>query len=134
MARKMGASIGHLILQAALGFMLAVTGIWTLQGGGNAAAESLRQIFDGDMEKVVVIIFGVIELLLGIFLVVEIFIGNRFGVFGRILEIIVIIVWAFAIILMDFLGGNLLKPNFLNWLYTLSIHCAILGGLLYIHD
>ncbi len=134
MAGKTSVSIGHFILRTALGLMLAVTGIWTLQGGGDAAAESLRQIFDGDVEKVVVIVFGVIELLLGIFLVVEIFIGNRFGVFGRILEIIVIIVWALAIVLMDFWGGNFLKPNFLNWLYTLSIHCAILGGLLSIHD
>lgn len=134
MAKNSGFSIGRLLLQIGLGLMLAIAGIWALQGGGDAAANSLRHIFDGDVEKVMVIIFGIIELLAGIFLVIELFIGDRFGSLGKILELVVIIVWVIAIVLMDFLGGNLLEPNFLSWLYTLAIHCAILGGLLYIHS
>ncbi len=134
MAKKASNSIGKFILQMALGVMLAIAGIWALQGGGDSAASSIRALFDGDMEKVMVIVFGVIELLAGIFLVAELFVGDRFGVFGNILEIIVIVVWIVAIVLMDFLGGNLMKPNFLSWLYTLAIHSAVLGGLLYIRD
>lgn len=134
MAKKSSNSIGAIILQIGLGVMLAIAGIWALQGGGDSAADSIRHIFDGDVEKIMVIVFGVIELLAGIFLVLELFIGDKFGSFGNIIELIVIIVWIVAIVLMDFLGGRFLKPDFLAWLYNLAIHCAILGGLLYIHD
>ncbi len=135
MAKKSSMSIGKLILQIGLGVMLAIAGIWALQGGGDTAAASLKKLFgSGDAGKILVLVFGIIELLAGIFLVVELFIGDRFGSFGNVLEIIVIIVWIVAIVLMDFLGGNLLAPDFLSWLYNLAVHCAILGGLLYIHD
>lgn len=135
MAKKSSMSIGKLILQIGLGVMLAIAGIWALQGGGDTAAASLKKLFGrSDAGKILVLVFGIIELLAGIFLVVELFIGDRFGSFGNVLEIIVIIVWIVAIVLMDFLGGNLLEPDFLSWLYSLAVHCAILGGLLYIHD
>lgn len=135
MAKKSTFSIGRLILQLALGIMLAVAGIWALAGkGGDDAVKALRDVFDGDAEKIIVLVFAVIELLAGILLIVELFAGDRFGKFDNILGLVIIVVWAVAIVLMDFLGGNFLKPDFLPWLYQLASHCIVLGSLIYLND
>ena len=135
MAKSSNNSIGRIILQVALGVMLAVAGIWALADKkADPAVQALRSIFDGDAEKILVVVFAVIELLAGILLVVELFAGDRFGKFDNILGWIVIAVWAVAIVLMDFLDGNLLKPDVLPWLYQLSGHCIILGSLIYLND
>lgn len=135
MAKDSKVSIGRLILQIALGIMLAVGGIWSLANNkGDAAVNALRSIFDGDAEKIIVLVFSVIEMLAGILLVVELFAGDRFGKFDNLLGIIIIVVWAIAIVLMDFLNGNFLKPDVLPWLYQLASHCIVLGALIYIND
>lgn len=135
MAKKSTLSIGRLILQLALGIMLAVAGIVALQGGkANDAVQALKSIFDGDAEKIIVTIFAVIELLAGILLIVELFLGDRFGKVDNILGLVIIVVWAIAIVLMDFLGDNFLKPDVLPWLYQLSGHAIVLGALIYLND
>lgn len=138
MAKKSTLSIGRLILQLALGIMLAVAGIVALQGGkaasANDAIQALKSIFDGDAEKIIVTIFAVIELLAGILLIVELFLGDRFGKVDNILGLVIIVVWAIAIVLMDFLGDNFLKPDVLPWLYQLSGHAIVLGALIYLND
>ena len=68
MAKKSGVTIGRLLLQLALGAMLAVAGIWSFQGHGDDAVGAIRAVFDGNVENVLVVVFGVIELLAGIFL------------------------------------------------------------------
>lgn len=135
MAKNSGLSIGRLILQLALGIMLAVGGIWSLANNkGDEAVQALRAVFDGDAEKIIVMVFSVIEMLAGILLIVELFAGDRFGKVDNILGIIIIVVWAIAIVLMDFLGGHFLEPDFLPWLYQLAGHCIVLGALIYLND
>ena len=135
MAKDSGFSIGRFILQLALGLMLAISGIWSLANNkGDAAVAALRSIFDGDAEKIIVLIFSVIEMLAGILLIVELFAGDKFGKFDNLLGIIIIVVWAIAIVLMDFLNGNFLKPDVLPWLYNLAGHCVVLGALIYLND
>ncbi|UKI53673.1 MAG: hypothetical protein L6V86_01005 [Treponema sp.] len=57
----------------------------------------------------------------------------NFGKFDNILGWIVIIVWVVAIVLMDFLNGNL-DLGKLQWWYSLAGHCVILGALLSLND
>ncbi|MCI7080902.1 hypothetical protein, partial [Treponema porcinum] len=110
MAKKSGVTIGRLLLQLALGAMLAVAGIWSFQGHGDDAVGAIRAVFDGNVENVLVVVFGVIELLAGIFLILELFMGDQFGKLDNILMLIVMIVWIVAIVLMDFLAkGGLLN-------------------------
>ena len=92
MAKKSGVTIGRLLLQLALGAMLAVAGIWSFQGHGDDAVGAIRAVFDGNVENVLVVVFGVIELLAGIFLILELFMGDQFGKLDNILMLIVMIV------------------------------------------
>ncbi len=139
MAKKSSLSIGRLILQIALGVMLALGGIMALQGGkGDPAAEAIRSIFDGNVEKILAVVFGVIELLAGILLVVELFCGDQFGKFDNLIMLIVIVVWIVAIVLIDFLGNNGILNgggrDIFKWLYSLAGHLIVLGSMLILND
>lgn len=133
-------SFGRILLQIALGAMLAVSGIWALQGGGDAGAVALRNILENStIETIICISYGVIELLTGIFLILKLFIGDRFGVFGNVIMIITMIVWIIAIILIDFIGKNGILNhsgsfNFLRWIYDFSYHLIVLGAIIYLND
>ncbi len=131
-------SLYWLILNLAVGAMLAVGGIWALQGGGDFACSAIREIFDSDVEKILVLVFGVIELLSGIFILLQLLIGDRTGNFGTILKLIVVIVWVVAIVLADFFGKNGILNNgldhFLRWIYNFAMHLIVLGALLVTRD
>ena len=60
---KQNRTIGTIILQIALALLFIVSGIWILQGSrGDEIAKAIYSIFDGDIAKVICIIFGVIEI------------------------------------------------------------------------
>ncbi|MDE5898422.1 MAG: hypothetical protein K2H09_04065, partial [Treponemataceae bacterium] len=90
------------------------------------------------IENIFVIVFGVIELLAGILLIVALFAGSSLGKFNSLLMIIVMIVWIVAIILIDFLGsGGILKngaKDFLGWLYGFASHLIVLGAMIYLNN
>lgn len=138
MAKKSEVRLFWLVLNIAVGAMLAVGGIWALQGGGDFGCKAIKSVFNGDIAKILAIVFGVIELLSGIFIILQLFIGDRMGSFGSILKLIVVIVWAVAIVLADFLGnGGLLNGgmnHFLSWLYDFALHMIVLCALLVTRD
>ena len=138
MAKKSEVRLFWLVLNIAVGALLAVGGIWALQGGGDFGCKAIKSIFNGDIAKILAIVFGVIELLSGIFIILQLFMGDRMGTFGSILKLIVIIVWAVAIVLADFLGnGGLLNGgmnHFLSWLYDFAMHMIVLCALLVTRD
>ena len=138
MAKKSEVRLFWLVLNIAVGAMLAVGGIWALQGGGDFGCKAIKSVFNGDIAKILSIVFGVIELLSGVFIILQLFIGDRMGTFGSILKLVVVIVWAVAIVFADFLGnGGLLNGgmnNFLNWLYEFALHMIVLCALLVTRD
>lgn len=133
-------SLGRLLLQIAVGAMLTVAGIWALQGGGDAGVAAIRSLIENrNVESILCIVFGIIELIAGIFLILSLFIGDKFGDLGKILMIIIMIVWIIAIVLIDFLGsGSLLKHsshwNFLRWLYDFAYHLVVLGAIVVLQN
>ena len=133
MAKKSGVTIGRLLLQLALGAMLAVAGILSFQGHGDDAVGAIRAVFDGNVENVLVVVFGVIELLAGIFLIVELFVGDKIGKVTKILNWVIIIIFAVIIVISDLLNGSWNK-DFLNAAYNLSKNLVFLGGMWYLND
>ncbi len=123
-------AIASLVLMLAVGCMLAISGIYALQGksAGDLAVRGLRSIFDGNAESVVIAVFGAVELLAGVFIVLRCFIGDRMGSFGNIISLIVVIVWVVVIVLADIVNG-IGKPNFLAWLLQLSKDLIIFGAI-----
>lgn len=123
-----------MIANIAVGVMLGVGGIWALQGGGDFGCQAIKHVFSGDIAKILALVFGGIELLSGIFIILQLFIGDRIGTFSRILKLIVVIVWIAAIVLSDFFGAKGLfnggVDHFLSWLYTLATHLIILVALM----
>ena len=138
MSKKSNVRLFWIVLNIAVGAMLAVGGIWALQGSGDFGCKAIKSVFNGDLAKILAISFGVIELLSGIFIILQLFIGDRMGSFGSVLKLIIVIVWAVAIVLADFLGnGGLLNGginNFLSWLYDFATHMIILCALLVTKD
>ena len=127
MAKK-SINIGRFILQIALGLFLALGGIWALNGGGDETARWLAKQAD-----VLKIIFGVVELLAGIFLIVELFVGDKIGKVTKILNWVIIIIFAVIIVISDLLNGSWNK-DFLNAAYNLSKNLVFLGGMWYLND
>ena len=130
-------SLGRLLLQIAVGAMLTVAGIWALQGGGDEGIDAIKYLIGArDFERILCIVFGIIELIAGVFLILELFIGDKIGSVGKILTLIIIIVWIIAIVLIDFLGGNGLfkQRDFLKWLYNFAYHLIVLGALVMLQN
>lgn len=144
-------SLGKLILQLAIGAMLVVAGIWVLantKNGGDEAVKAIRKIFDdNDVGKIVGLVFGVIELVAGAFLVLEPFVSVLHN-YTSVAILAVIVLWVIAIVLIDFCGtgaGGLFKPSisigdieetedFLKWLYQFASHASVVGALVSLRD
>ena len=136
MGKASNFSLGRLLLQIAVGAMLTVAGIWALQGGGDAGVAAIRSVIgDRSIEKILVIVFGVIELIAGIFLILSLFIGDKIGALGKVLMLIIMVVWIVAIVLIDFLGsGSVFHRSFLSWLYDFAYHLIVLGALIVLQN
>ena len=137
MGKASNFSLGKLLLQIAVGAMLTVAGIWALQGGGDEGIAAIKYLIGArDFERILCIVFGIIELIAGVFLILDLFIGDKIGSLGKILTLIIIIVWIIAIVLIDFLGNHGLfkQNNFLNWLYNFAYHLIVLGALLVLQN
>lgn len=128
-------SVGRFILQIALGLFFLVGGIWALAGGGDAASLAIKEISSGDFRKILVIVFGIIEILSGVFLILELFLQTSLKNLRKIFLLIIAIVWIVAIVLIDFCGSSGLfhTSDFLSWLYQFAGHLIVLGGIIVIN-
>ena len=127
-------SFGKFLLQIALGAMLVVGGIWALTGGGDFGCEAFSVIFKGQVLTIVKIIFGLIELLAGVLLIVELFTKDIFKKFDNLLMLIIIIAWIVAIVFGDFINGLFASGFGWGWLYNFASHVIVLGVMLCLND
>ena len=75
-------SIGYMLTQIALGLYFFVTGIWTLQGGnGNEIAAAVKSVTGGDTARIICLVFGIIEVLAGLFLLLSPFLISIFSIY-----------------------------------------------------
>lgn len=131
-------TVGTLILQIALGIMFIVSGIWTLQNGrGDEVASAIRSIFNHDIAQVVCIVFGIIEIIAGVFLLLRLFVFLNTSI-DTLLVIIIMICWIVAIVMIDFVGNDGLFKNldsgFLGWLNRFARHLLVLGAIIKVKD
>lgn len=131
-------TVGTLILQIALGLMFVVSGIWTLQGSrGDEIASAIYSIFNGDAARVVCIVFGIIEIIAGVFLLLRLFVFLNTNL-DKLLIIIIMICWIAAIVMIDFVGKNGLFNNlnsgFLPFLNRFARHLLVLGAVIKVKD
>lgn len=133
MATKETRTISSLLMQIALGCLLLVSGIWGLQGGGDEAVKAIRHIFGRDIRDIMAIVFSVIELIAGVFLLVRLFVPMGAGL-DTVFMLIIMIVWIIAIVLMDFFGSSGIlhggAKHFLNWLYGFAYHLLVLAAII----
>ncbi|MFA6857107.1 MAG: hypothetical protein WCR31_07860 [Treponema sp.] len=131
-------SIGYLFLQTALGLFFLVSGIWTLQGSsGNEIAVAIKSVLKGDNAQICCIVFGIIEVLAGIFLLLRMFVTFSAPI-DTVLMIIIMIAWIASIILIDFIeqgalpAGNI--TSVLKWLKAFAYHLLVLGAIITVKD
>ena len=128
-------SFGRLLLQIALGLVLLVGGIWGVgksgifAGGGDPAVVYLKGI-----NNILGICLAVIEIVAGFLLILELFIGDKFGKLDNILGWIIIIAFAILIVLGDILGGLIGHGFTLSWLYTTATHLVLLAAMWILND
>lgn len=133
MADKKQLSIGRLCLQIALAALLIIGGIYAFRGAADFGSLALKEVFKGDVLRILTYVFGAIEIIVGVFLIVEIFAGDILGNFGKILKIIIAVMWLIAIVLADILLGadGMLKAHFsLPSIYAFAQHLIVLGAML----
>ena len=95
-------SLGRIFLQIALGLLFIVSGIWTVQGAnGDDVAYAIKSLFSSDISGILCIVFGIIEIVVGVFLILRLFSFINTNL-DSILMIIIIIAWIAMIILIDF--------------------------------
>ena len=138
MALRREHSVGYLFLQVALGLFFLVSGIWTLQGSsGNEIAVAIKSVLSGDSAQICCIVFGIIEVLAGIFLLLRMFVTFSSPI-DTILMVIIMIAWIASIILIDFLEkGALPAGNFasiLRWLKAFAYHLLVLGAVITVRN
>ena len=109
-------------LQISLGTFFGVLGLSGLIQYSSRGAQVLH-LFNNSILNLVI---AIVLLLAGIFLVASLFAPIGGGLAG-ILYIVVIIVWG-AVIVLELVLNNFLKPDFLSWLYGLAWRVAILSG------
>lgn len=131
-------TVGTIILQFALSLLFIVSGIWTLQGGkGDEIAAAIYSIFNGDVAHVCCIVFGIIEIIAGVFLLLRLFVVLNTNL-DSLLMIIIMICWIVAIIMIDFVGNNSLFNNlnsgFLSFINRFSRHLLVLGAIIKVKD
>lgn len=133
MATRESRSISYLLMQIALGCLLLISGIWGLQGGGDAAVAAIRHVFGKNFRDIMVIVFSIIELVAGIFLILRLFVPVGTAI-DTILMFIILIMWIIAIVLMDFLGSSGIlnggAKHFLTWLYNFAYHLLVLAAII----
>ncbi len=98
-------------------------------------AKAIRSIFDGSIENALCIVMAVIEIILGVFLLLRLFI-NLGTSLDSVLMLIVMIIWVVFMVLVDALGNNgvlgVIKhgKDVLDFLYTFASHLIILGAII----
>lgn len=131
-------TVGTLILQIALGLLFVVSGIWTLQGSkGDEIASAIYSIFNGDFARVLCIVFGIIEIIAGVFLLLRLFVFLNTSL-DKLFLLIIMICWIVAIIMIDFVGNkslfNNLNSGFLSFLNRFARHLLVLGAIIKVKD
>ena len=133
-------TIGTLFLQIALGILFIVSGIWTVQGSnGDDVAFAIKSIFNSDISSIICIVFGVIEIVAGFFLLLRLFVSVADGL-DTILMIIILVAWIVMIILIDFAGKNGLFNNlnsvnhFCGFMKRFAMHLLVLGAVIKVRD
>lgn len=131
-------TVGTLILQIALGLLFIVSGIWTLQNGkGDEITVAIHSIFSGDLANILCIVFGIIEIVAGVFLLLRLFAFLNTNL-DTLLMIIIMVCWIIAIVIIDFIGKdslfNNLNGGFLAFINRFAKHLLILGAVIKVKD
>ena len=116
-------------LQISLALVLISFGILAIRGYSSTGSEMLRgvnRIF-GKSSSPLPVIFGIVQLAAGVFLLADLFVQIPSGLF-RILHIIICLLWLISII-MNFFLSSIFEPDLLRWLANFSPQMVILLSL-----
>jgi fatty acid desaturase len=132
-------SIGVILMNIAVAAYLFATGIIGIGekrwfSGGGEIRKAVGSLFKGDLANVLVIIFAVLAIAAGVFILLKLF-----GVGIRMLDLILVILaiaWLVFIIMIDIIrplfGDS--KPGFVDWLRDFGAHLMVLSGMILAMD
>lgn len=130
-------TIGTTFLQIALGLLFIVSGIWTVQGAnGDDVASAIKSLFSSaDLASILCVVFGVIEIVVGFFLLLRLFV-NLSTALDTVLMVVIMLSWIVMIVMMDFIGSKGLLKNlgnasdFCGALQRFAMHLLVLGAII----
>ncbi|MCH5292767.1 MAG: DoxX family membrane protein [Treponema sp.] len=134
-------TIGTTFLQIALGLLFIVSGIWTVQGAnGDDVASAIKSLFSSaDLASILCVVFGVIEIVVGFFLLLRLFV-NLSTALDTVLMVVIMLSWIVMIVMMDFIGSKGLLKNlgnasdFCGALQRFAMHLLVLGAIIKVKD
>jgi hypothetical protein len=140
-------SLGIFVIHTAVALYLLVDGILGLtekslwqklrlsvgsrNATGNEIVDTLSRVFGaGDLAKTLIVLFSVLAIAGGVFLLIELF-GIRIPAVDIII-LVFLITWLLFIVLSDVVYAfrDTRNFDFLSWLRTLASHLAVLGALI----
>jgi uncharacterized membrane protein YphA (DoxX/SURF4 family) len=140
-------SLSYGILQWALALFLIASGVWAVQSdsgffanitariNGNEPAEAVLSLsLDKGIQGFIILAFGIIEIVGGVFIIIDFFTASLKGT--RLILFIVVIAWIIITVLLDFVAKGVLKSafknfgSFLRWIHDVGLHLLVIGGLL----
>ncbi len=128
MAKKIGSmnsmNVPVFFLQLCLGVFFLVLGVSNLTNY-NADWNALRRAFGSN--QTLALIMAVVEIVMGALLVLGLFIALSDGT-AKILGFVLFVLWGLYMV-VSFVVNDLLKPDFLTWLYRVSWNAVILVSI-----
>jgi len=130
----MNKTFGYVLLNFAVAVYLIATGILGISGRkffpDGEIRKAVTSLFKGDVAEMLIIIFAVVAIAAGAFVLLKFF-GINIPI-TELLLVILAIVWFTFIIMMDVVHpiNNHKNFNFIEWLRGLGSHLMAMGGIL----
>ncbi|MGH0051901.1 MAG: hypothetical protein ACQ5SW_00740 [Sphaerochaetaceae bacterium] len=119
------------LLIALLFIAMGMLGFVSASGAGTELSRELSNMFGGDRELLLYSISS-LELICGIFLVIQYFMKGIPGKFGKLALTIILIFWIALIVILDVLTidfGGFRGADWFSWIEQVVLHLIVLASI-----
>jgi hypothetical protein len=119
------------LLIALLFIAMGMMGFASASGAGSQLSRELSNMFGGDRELLLYIL-SALELLCGIFLVVQFFMNGVVDKFGKLALTIILVFWLVLIVILDILTidfGGFHGSDWFSWIEQVVLHLIVLASI-----
>jgi hypothetical protein len=124
------------LLIALLFIAMGLMGFASASGAGSQLSRELSNMFGGDRELLLNIL-SALELLCGVFLVVQFFMKGIPDKFGKLALTVILIFWLALIVILDILTinfGGFKGADWFSWIEQVVLHLIVLASIVQLQN